>query len=224
MINTIELVKQRKEEINQYLKLIQDIDSSLINTQYNSLIVKIMKSNLILMLYNLVEATLQSSFSEIYVKIKEENCKYSVLTDQLRAVWLNQKVLNCQKELRNKNIFINIKTIVEHIIFDKSTNFNKSFFNFEGNVDNQVYYELCKKHGIKFVGTSHSNDLKYVKDIRNKLAHGDNSFGDCLREKSLNDIKDIKCNVFNYIDNFLDKIRDYYDNKKFIIQKINPKS
>ena len=66
--------EDRKEEINFYYSIMIEIESAdgHIETIDNNRLVKIMKSNLLLMLYNLVEACVVSGMMEIYEDLKND--------------------------------------------------------------------------------------------------------------------------------------------------------
>ena len=79
MQNTLGIFEDRKEEINFYYSIMIEIESAdgHIETIDNNRLVKIMKSNLLLMLYNLVEACVVSGMMEIYEDLKNDGCSYN---------------------------------------------------------------------------------------------------------------------------------------------------
>ena len=89
MQNTLGIFEDRKEEINFYYSIMIEIESAegRIETIDNNRLIKIMKSNLLLMLYNLVEACVVSGMMEIYEDLKNDGCSYSsVMVLQLNAL------------------------------------------------------------------------------------------------------------------------------------------
>ena len=85
MQNTLGIFEDRKEEINFYYSIMIEIESDKghIETIDNNRLVKIMKSNLLLMLYNLVEACVVSGMMEIYEDLKNDGCSYSSVISEI---------------------------------------------------------------------------------------------------------------------------------------------
>ena len=75
MITTHEVFGDRKNEIEFYYSVMVDIDDetkNALNTIDNQRFFRIMKSNFLLMLYNLVEATFTTGMLEIYEQLERE--------------------------------------------------------------------------------------------------------------------------------------------------------
>jgi len=56
-----------------------------------------------------------------------------------------------------------------------------------------------------------------VKNKRNNLAHGDESFGNCTRDMTLTDLEHIKDEVCNFIKNILDGMKNCHDGKQYLM-------
>lgn len=74
-----------------------------------------------------------------------------------------------------------------------------------------------KNHRIRYRVKVREDYIKSVKDERNKLAHGDESFSDCARNLTMSDLYGIKEEVFRYIDAVLKGMEAYYDGKQYLI-------
>ena len=57
--------------------------------------------------------------------------------------------------------------------------------------------------------------LERVKRERNSLAHGDVSFSDCARDLTIGDLEDIKNEVIQFLNDILDGMKDYYEQKLY---------
>ena len=80
MTNVSNIYDERKQEIEFYYSVLLEMDSGnqeIINTINNRLFFKIMKSNFLLMLYNIVEATVTTGMLEVYEQLKNDGCAYS---------------------------------------------------------------------------------------------------------------------------------------------------
>lgn len=58
--------------------------------------------------------------------------------------------------------------------------------------------------------------MKTVKEKRQHLAHGDESFGDCARDMTLSQLEHIKDEVIRFIKAILEGMKDYYDNRLYL--------
>lgn len=94
MQNTLGIFEDRKEEINFYYSIMIEIESAegRIETIDNNRLIKIMKSNLLLMLYNLVEACVVSGMMEIYEDLKNDGCSYSSVISEIQNIWANMRL------------------------------------------------------------------------------------------------------------------------------------
>ena len=94
MQNTLSIFEERKAEIEFYFSVIKQLDTgnSGINTSNNTRFYKIMKSNFLLMLYNLVEACIVNGIMEIYESVKDEGCTYDQVINELQSIWIRYKI------------------------------------------------------------------------------------------------------------------------------------
>lgn len=94
MQNTLGIFEDRKEEINFYYSIMIEIESAegRIETIDNNRLIKIMKSNLLLMLYNLVEACVVSGMMEIYEDLKNDGCSYSSVISEIQNIWAKHEI------------------------------------------------------------------------------------------------------------------------------------
>ena len=78
MIAIHDVLDDRKSEIEFYYSVMVDIDNNTndtLRTIDNQRFFRIMKSNFLLMLYNLVEATFTTGMLEIYDQLPDSTCK-----------------------------------------------------------------------------------------------------------------------------------------------------
>jgi len=213
MQNTLDILEDRKNEIDLYYLALVDIET--ISDDYNNNrhifndeFIKILKSNFILLLYNLVEATIVSGIEEIYSKIKNEECKYNFVIPEIKRIWSNSQF----KLKENKNV--SRDKIIDSIIND-IINIDKSSIGISGNLNDSKIREICKYHGILY-SQSNGSKLSEVRNKRNSLAHGISSFTECCRDLTINDLEQIKDEVLNFITSILEDMKKYHDEKLFL--------
>lgn len=220
MTNTIAIFSDRKEELELYYSIMLDLDNPhpTIITLNNSRFFKILKSNYILMLYNLVEACTVSGIMEIYEQLKNDNCTYQDVTDEIKEIWLNFQVSKIYGPTTPQTAYEKrVKQIIDNITQNSMIELDKNAFKLSGNLDAKRIKSLCDKHRIRYVAKDEKSSLKMVKDKRNSLAHGDVSFSDCARDLTLSDLSEIKDAVVSFMDGILQGMGNYYDNKEYSI-------
>ena len=219
MNNAFNIFQKREKEVNLYFNNIKLIDERINNNEikydkniYDSEFFKILKSSFILILYNLVEATISEAIDDIYNEINGKY-KYDLVIPAIKKIWINNKIKTVSENgLLTEEI---IDSIVNDIIEIK-----KERLSISGNIDDNKIRKIFKKHNIKFRHIDGS-DLKFIKEKRNFLAHGINSFTDCARDSTIQDLEIIKDNVLNFIFEMLKDMQYYYDNKLFLSHENN---
>lgn len=223
MDSTIALYDKRKEEVLKYFLFLENIDGGkvFIDSHEKSLLVRILKSNLLLMLYNLVEACVVSGIDEIYESIKDQNCSYVMLIDEVRNLWTSNRIEAVYKSNSSQDGYKNaVEKIIRNIIDSKSVCLSTKSSNWGGNLDAQLIKKICDKHRIRYVASDKKGHLSTVKKMRNNLAHGTYSFGDCSRDMTLQDLKEILEQVTEFINNILMGMKTYYDKKLYLQLKV----
>lgn len=218
MNNTLALYEDRKSEIEFYYSIMLEIEtnSSRIRTIDNSKFLRILKSNFLLMLYNLVEACVVSGMMEIYENLKANQSSYMGLISEIRTIWSNHEIGKVYSNVAGRASYEErVQNIIYQVITNQPIVLSREALGISGNLDAKVIKKLCDKHRIRYVASDDDGFLRTVKDKRNNLAHGDESFGDCARDMTLADLNKIKDAVCNFIKGILDGMKDYYDNKHY---------
>ena len=123
------------------------------------------------------------------------------------------------KNLKNRNpdkIYKNITDISLDIItvcFDKEDLFS-------GNVDGREIKKTAEQYGFSHrtngSKTGDGNDLLTVKTNRNDLAHGFKSFSEVGRDKSADELLEIKNKVLRYLRQILENIEQYLSDQEYL--------
>lgn len=218
MQNTLGIFEDRKEEINFYYSIMIDIESDErhIETIDNNRLVKIMKSNLLLMLYNLVEACVVSGMMEIYEDLKNDGCSYGSVISEIQNIWAKNEINEIYGPTTDRTAYENrVQRIIQNITTESPIVLHRDALGVSGNLNAKKIKELCDRHRIRYQLATRGESLERVKLERNNLAHGDVSFSDCARNLSLSDLETIKDEVFLFIDGILEGMKNYYDGKGY---------
>jgi hypothetical protein len=168
----------------------------------------ILKANGFLLLYNLVEATIRNAITAIFNSIHSTNATFKNLTDELQKLWINQEL----KQLRREDLFNFAKKILE----DELLSFKTECVNISGNIDAQKIRDIAKQFG--YPESKNGQDLLIIKEKRNKLAHGELSFGDIGKDYTVRELLEFKDATKDYLSAVLLEIENYINNKKFSVQ------
>lgn len=203
-----EYVENHAEEFDKFFN-----SSGGIKLTYQSF-ANILKSNLSLMIYNLIEFTVSRLIQAIYDTIKSEGLSYTDVNEYIRKVW-TKAVL---KSISDPNFKVSTFIEKNEEIINKIINRTAIDLHYRdtvpgGNLGGEDIRDLLRAHGIR-PNTGSANYrpdiLDKIKKSRNDLAHGSVSFVEAMRDNSIADIKsdlfiilkfleEIKANVSNYL-------------------------
>jgi hypothetical protein len=242
MTATIALFDSRKDEIEFYYQVLHDVMShktkgdktehddgdnsnadnfrSVIKTRDNNRFVRIMKSNFLVMLYNLIESCVKKGFEEIYEVLEAENIPYVQASYALRDIWSNYEISKAERSnAKDETYGKRVKNILERVISNAPVALSKKVIETmaSGNLDALKIRELLRKHDISFTETNvgDKHRILTVKTKRNSLAHGDESFDEAARDLTLDDLKNIKSEVLIFIADAIKGIENYYSKQLY---------
>lgn len=231
MNRTIMLFDERKIEIEFYYSILQDIDTSSgrISTVDNARFERILKSNFLLMLYNLIEACITTGFIEIYEAIENHGNTYVELIGEFQRIWSDYKISEPSENTANQGTYKKVvRSILADILLNKplefetsdQIKFTKNILRISGNLDARAIRDLLNDHNITFTDKTDKPKMLIVKRKRNQLAHGEESFGDSARDFTVSDLEEFKDEVLGFINNVLTTMKEYYDNKRYLSSQV----
>jgi hypothetical protein len=205
MIDVKNTFKQRKTEIDEYFAFLSNY-----NANADDNLFKILKSNLLIMLYNLIESSISNAIEEIHNDIYSNSISFNTLKEKIKSL-----VIKNTKRVDSDKFVAKITDIATDII--RHTFKREELF--KGNVDRRKIKELSEQYGFNintdYNRTKHGSHLVSIKDKRNDLAHGIFSFTEVGKEYTISDLKDMKDKTINYISDILDNIESYLKNKEY---------
>lgn len=223
MTMTYEVYEDRKSEIEFYYSVMVDINDerkNVIQTTDNQTFFRIMKSNFLLMLYNLVEATFTTGMVEIYEQLKQDGCSYGNVISEIQKIWRDYRIKEVYLPNSGLETYTNrVRKIVEDITQSAPLILTKGMININGNLNAKKIKDICDRHKIRYRVTDDQMILEKVKKRRNALAHGDESFSRCARDLTIADIATIKKTVLLFISEILVGMDKYYTEKQYLVHE-----
>lgn len=232
MITFLETYETRKKEIVDFLQLMKFLENRE-NTKINNVslfnqffyqsdvkidmtyqaLINILKSNVSLMMYNLIEYTVTNLVDSIYDEIRTSNLSYVDVNEYIRAIWRKTILKSTNDPKANYNTFLRKnEEIISDILTKKTLDITARNTLPAGNLDGNTIKDTLEAHGI-CVQTNSSNYrpdiLSSIKDRRNNLAHGSVSFVDAVRMDSISDIESNENFVVNFLGEVIEAVDKY---------------
>ena len=181
---------------------------------------KILRSNCFILLYNLIESTIRNGINEIFDEIHDNNLNIEDISDKIKDIWLTKKSNDLLSINSLKNFKKSIQLLIDGITNGIDIEFNSEHMRISGNMDYRSIRELSNKYG--FHGRISNTDKEKlggitveVKNKRNYLAHGNQSFKKASELTTINDLNNYKDEIFIFLSDICDNLDRYLDNKKY---------
>ena len=172
----------------------------------------IVKAQLLITLYNLVESTVCECLNTIYDVIADERLTYSQVSDDIRKMW--------KRHHKDKNHQVHTMTEEELITENRRIIFDNIAINISGSLDIRKIHEVFSKHGCALDNSRRekiSNSFLVVKSKRNALAHGNTSFSECGSDYSMSDLNQIKEDIIEGLEDMITRVRSYITHREYAI-------
>ena len=218
MINVHSTYEDRKSEIEFYYSVLESMDSADVSISTNdTMLFRIMKSNFILMLYNMVEATISTGISEIYEAVKNDHCDYKNVIEEIQNIWRDAQIEQVYRSSTELKAYTNrVKLLVEHVTSDAPLILKKEMLHINGNLNARKIKNICDQHRIRYYVEGDESRMEEVRRMRNMLAHGDESFSQCARDSTLSDLCKTKDIIISFLNGIIIGMEDYCINKRYL--------
>ncbi len=235
MTDALRIFRERVAEMEAYCAFIQDVEKGCIllhdkdgvlayTTADQSSLLITSKAHLFLLLYNLMESSVDNGIREILDQLIDRRVAFDKCCDNIRRflVFCLGKQ-NLGKRDRLEKVILGDHEITRDVIYcdviyKRSKNANKWITNIpisSGNVTKETIVKLSDNYGFSAPGVD-GQYLSTVTDIRNDLAHGNRSFSEVGRDYTIERIFEIKANVIAYLDALLTNIAKYIQEQQYL--------
>lgn len=233
---------KRKSEINRYFDFLEKLDKDRPRISFEEMgihytspidaeLLKILKANGFLLIYNLVESFCRNFILEILTTVQGKNLTLKKLSQETQKLWIAQRVRDFKDPNTStgklEDCFYDMaNSIINNTVIEFSTVINKiqnderyDVFGLSGNIDKRKIQSLAKLYGFQSITPDAKEkagaDLEQIKIYRNKLAHGRITFTDCGKDKSVTQMVGYKNNAIEYLEEVLSNIENYITAKSF---------
>ncbi|MDZ4847054.1 MAG: MAE_28990/MAE_18760 family HEPN-like nuclease [Chitinophagales bacterium] len=210
MVSVRNIFNERAKEIETYFVFLQNYLSGSKDTNLN----KIFKSNMILMLYNIVESTVSNAIEEIHSDIHRNNISFNSLKVELKKSLI--KFMKGPKSQNPQDFVADINDLAVDIV---KKCFNKEKIS-NGNIDSKHISQLGITYGFScnttYSLTKNGGCLQDIKGKRNDLAHGIFSFTEVGEKYATEDLENMKNETVNYLNEIINNIERYLINQEYL--------
>lgn len=200
-----------RNELNKEIKLAQMFFDSIRDVEDEN-IECIMRSSMILILYNIIESTVSKILVRLHDEIIEQHnsgLNYHDFNGCIKTVIYKSNFIDQSAKKFNFNKLEDLRIKP----FSPSDNYGK--FKLNGNVDAKRIKDIFKEYGIPEIKCNLCNKLLDLKTDRQKLAHGNQTFTEYGQNTPPEEIqrylRSTKGTLFNTINN----VEIYIKQKKF---------
>jgi hypothetical protein len=169
-------------------------------------LLKTLKANGFLLLYNLVESTLKNAIEAIFEEFKLKNVSYDACRLEIREVVLKNLRGHAVKEIVSALSAISTDVVIATFRKEELAS---------GNVDARLMREIAKLYGFS-APSMKSDELLTVKTNRNDLAHGQKSFAEVGRDFDVARLEQIRSEVVAFLQAFLTSVEKYLVERSYL--------
>lgn len=188
-----------------------------ITISYQSMI-NIMKSNVALMIYNIIEFTVSGLIDVIYDAIRNQELSYIDVNDSIQQLWRKTMLSATKDPNANYNTFLRkSEEMIDYILNKKTLDLQTRNILRVGNLDGVKIKDSLEAHGVTFPSRDNyrPDKLNFIKTKRNELAHGAISFTEALRDRAIKDISDDNEIIFSFLKDLIETVENYHDNEEY---------
>ena len=214
--------EEKKEEINSFFDFVRELDTKQKRPQKDPslklLDLTVLKADCLLVLYNIVEPTVDS-LAEVLLRESKEHTQYTNLHRRIRNIWLTQQkegIRKCSDENAIKRIESIIDICSNGRLIDISVesfvlaNKEKSSYGFS------TICHIFECFNTKLNCSKSADSLNQLCEKRNQLAHGKRRYHDVGAEITVQDLEKIKKNCYQILDSLFAHSNKIIEEKRYV--------
>jgi hypothetical protein len=173
--------------------------------------IAILKSSFMLLLYNTIESTVSALLEKVHEKASEHT--YDELSEKLKSLFVDYYFISQNGRMHKRHLDM---VIVNDAQFPEFSEFGKKVKTFSGNLDAREIDNVLSKYGIGKIQSQNKDKLLVVKNIRNKVAHGEVMFKESCRNLTISELSTIKDATVNALQDIIQKTELYLTQTRYL--------
>lgn len=179
-----------------------------------------MKANLFIIIYNLVESSIRDGMLSVYDAIKSEGHSYHDVGNNIKDLWSRYQFKKAHSlQASWDSYYSKLEEITKSIIENSVVTLDRNAMPISGNLNAEQVRKVCNLHGIEtrvYKRAKGGRSLETIKDRRNTLAHGHLSFSECGRNFDIEQLEELKKETVIYIQCILLNMKKYKNRKGYL--------
>lgn len=167
-----------------------------------------LKAQTLVILYNMVESTVCECLNYIYDAVADDELTYAELTDKMRHMWTQ----SCKRGGRPEKYYDEVTKMPLKVVFEELA------INTSGSIDIRKIYEAFEKHGCTIAEDKreeYGDSFLTVKNKRNKLAHGNESFSNCGANYLFSSLDKMRQDISAFLQVVINATKKFVENKEY---------
>lgn len=173
-----------------------------------TLVSSVIRSNIKIMIYNVIEFCVTSLIRAIYDRLNSEKCGYVEVSEKLRTLWHHTRMRTLSDPTASNETAERIsKKLLDEAIANTALQLDTRKTISGGNLDGERILRLFDEHGVSVhIANSgfRADELKDIKNRRNDLAHGSVSFAEAGNQVTTSEL----AALLTHVDSFLTQLRE----------------
>ena len=200
-------------------RLVRTADADALREPFGREFKTILKANALLLLYHLVEATVQRSIDGIIEAVSREKLGYADVSDKVRKVWSSLVVRRLRRASEDKWVD-QLNQMFEDCLKKEILMFSgrEILKSQAGNIDADAIRIIADNFGFEFItrpAAKGGDDLTRIRHSRNQLAHGVQKFTQVGGEMTVTELREMKDRVVGFLEDLISCADLYVKNKSF---------
>ncbi|MBX9865568.1 MAG: hypothetical protein K2Y14_01535 [Burkholderiales bacterium] len=189
---------------------VQMVSKSRIHAIDNDLI-DIMHANGFLILYNLIEATMKDVYIVIFDEISNSKISFDQLVEEVQIEWVSYELRDHKSGARPKTV----TELANKIISNPDFIIDRDKLKFGGNLDAREIKTYAKNLKVSEPFHPQQDLLVVIKELRNQLAHGGETFIDVGKKYKYSDIEPYQIATFGLLESLISNVTTYLNFKNY---------
>lgn len=213
----------RMQEIEKIVNLVRDIElGHNLGGQNILTTTPVIKASIVLALYNVVESTVTNTLVKLHNIIIQKNVRYDDVRRELQDICLIYYQYHSNKK-NNPHEALDVLHSTLNLIRGVSffslsyTEMAKEYQLYSGNLDAKEIRKIFTKYGIVIPEDETGKKLLRIKNARNKLAHGEQSFEEYGRTLVLATIESYKTQTNAYLQLVINSVKEYIESERYLV-------
>ncbi|WP_152596945.1 MAE_28990/MAE_18760 family HEPN-like nuclease [Chromobacterium haemolyticum] len=212
----------RLSEAQDLIALIKEIENGTIvgSIKMNT---PALRASVVLSLYNIIESTITQTLTKIHDEINKRQVHYGNLSKEIRNLLLiyfykhKQKKTNIHDSLDVIHDTVNLIRGKGHfnLPYEKMID---SYQLYSGNLDAKIIRKIMRTYGIT-ISELYGQKLQLIKNARNTLAHGNQSFEEYGRTIVIKTLEDYINDVEKFLTEVINEGKQYIHEKRYKVKK-----